>query len=80
MSDWNTAVAQLNDAIASFMNDGAQTPGGTWILTMNQSKSECLRSARDREVSTRATLHRIIDDVHDLEVGHVTHGSTAIIN
>ncbi len=73
LDEWNGSVAQLNDAIANFMNDGLQTDGGTWILTMNQSKSDCLRSARRREELARAALGRIIDTVHQLDDGHLAH-------
>ena len=45
LNEWNGSVVQLNEAIAAFMNDGLQTDGGTWILTMNQSKSDTLHAA-----------------------------------
>lgn len=77
LDEWNRSVAELNGAITAFMNDGMQTRSGTWILTMNQSKSECLRAARRRETLARAALARIIDDLHRLDGDEVTLASAS---
>lgn len=73
LDEWNRSVVQLNDAIATFMNDGLQSAGGVWILTMNQAKGENLRSARHREHMARMALNRIINDVSQLEGDYLAH-------
>ena len=63
LRDWTQSVAALHVALSAFMDDGLQTPDGTWILTMSQSKADTLRVARQRADAAKATLDRIIDDL-----------------
>lgn len=69
LTDWNEAVDRLNAAISDFMDDGLQTNGGTWILTMSQVKGEALSAARERADLAKATLDGIIDDLQKLQGG-----------
>ncbi len=80
LEEWNRSVVQLNDAIKSFMNDGTQTAAGVWILTMNQTKSETLHTARHREEMARMVLNRIINDVSLVEGDEVPHVSVPAIS
>ena len=63
LCEWTQSVTVLHVALSEFMDDGLQTRGGTWILTMSQSKAERLSVARRRADTAKAALDRIIDDL-----------------
>jgi|GEM_PF-3591302 len=67
LCEWTQAVADLQVALSDFMDDGALTRSGTWILTMSQTKAEALRVARRRADAARIALDRIIDDLQMIE-------------
>ncbi len=67
LANWNDSVDLLNAAITDFMDDGLQTSGGTWILTMSQVKGEALHVAREHADVAKAALDRIIDDLQMLQ-------------
>ncbi len=66
LDEWNRSVVALNAAIGDFMNDGLQTHGGTWILTMSQPKGDALQAALQRADRAKAALDRIIGIVREL--------------
>lgn len=69
MAEWKAAVEQLDDALVDFMNDGLQTHGGTWLLTMSQVKGEALRVARHRVDAAKQALYRVVDDLQNEDGG-----------
>ena len=63
LCEWSLAVADLQTALADFTGDGQQTAGGTWLLTMSQTKAATLDAARRRADAAQSALDRILDDL-----------------
>lgn len=66
LDEWNRSVLALNAAIGEFLNDGLQTRGGTWVLTMSQPKGDALQAALERADRAKAALDRIVRIVREL--------------
>ena len=72
LAEWNRSVAALDAAVGGFMDEGLQTLGGTWVLTMNQPKGDALEAALERVDQAKGALDRIIRIVREMSGDHLS--------